>query len=99
MKKTKVEEPSILTAKTYFWKPAESASGRRRNEERHLSEVALFFNAIGMSVERNGDKVTGVAGAIKAVFQYSESCKNVYKSLDITNNGKRSNIRLLRNYY
>lgn len=95
----KKQEPQILTANTYFWSPSGNASGRRANEERRQNEVAEFFQAIGMSVERSGDNVIGKAGAIEVVFHYSESCNNVYKSLSVTNGGKRSNIKLLRKYY
>lgn len=89
-------EPSILTANCYFWKPSFTAPGRRRNEERHQSEVAAWFKSIGMTVEVSGTTVYACVGEIIACFSYSESCKNCYKSLDITRVGKRSNITLLR---
>ena len=87
--------PSILTANTYFWSSASSASLRRRNEERHQAVVADFFGSLGMSVSQNGNDVIGEKDGIVAVFSYSESCKNVYKHLSITRNGKRSNITAL----
>ena len=99
MKDSKVKEPEILTAKTYFWSSAGNASQRRRNEEKNQSEVASFFESIGMEVTRKGDNVIGKAGAITAIFHYSESCNNVYSSLSVHNGEKKSNIRLLRKYY
>lgn len=94
-----VSEPSILTANTYFWKPGQNASSRRRNEERNQNKVADFFRSIGMEVTQKGDDIFGQKGYITAVFSYSESCKNVYKSLSVKRNGKNSNILSLRKLY
>lgn len=79
--------PSILTANTYYWNPAGSASGRRSNEKRHNSDVARFIAANRESLD---------AAGIVIKFDYSESCHNVYKTCTITRNGKRSNITAVR---
>ncbi len=94
-----VSEPTILAANTYYWQPRGSAADRRRNEVRHLTNVADFFRAIGMAVTESGDSVVGQKDGILAVFSYSESCKNVYKTLQITRDGKSSNITSLRKLY
>ena len=97
---TTLTEPSILTANTYFWTAACNASSRRRNEERKQTEVANYLSALGFSVVRSGDNVTGTLltakGEVRVVFHYSESCKNVYKSLSVTRGGKNSNITTIR---
>lgn len=84
---TTKEIPSIMTANTYFWSPASNASSRRRNEVRHEAEVAEFVRA-------NADALA--AAGIEIEFDYSESCRNVYKHCTITRNGKRSNITAVR---
>lgn len=91
-----ISEPSILSANTYFWNAAGNASTRRRNEEKRQAEVAAYFKAIGMEVETSGNSVIGEKDGIVAEFSYSESCKNVYKSLSVTRNGNGSNITALR---
>lgn len=95
-----VYEPSILTANTYFWTPGRDSGARRRAEERNASTVADFFKNIGMDVtiDASGD-VVGSKDGIVARFSYSESCKNVYKSLTVRRNGKNSNITSLRKLY
>jgi hypothetical protein len=79
--------PDILTANTYFWRPASTASGRRNNEARRNGEVASFIAA---------NKAALDAAGIVIEFSYSESCHNVYKTCSITRNGKRSNITAVR---
>lgn len=79
--------PTIMTANTYFWKPSMSASGRRSNEDRRNREVAEFISA---------NKAALDAAGIVIDFEYSESCRNVYKQCSITRNGKRSNITAVR---
>lgn len=96
---TSIQEPSILTANTYFWSPGRNAGSRRSAEERNLSNVAEFFRKIGMEVTEEGDSVIGKKDGIVARFTYSESCKNVYKHLHITRNGKNSNITALCKLY
>ncbi|NLT51945.1 MAG: hypothetical protein GXX85_13630 [Ignavibacteria bacterium] len=88
--------PSILTANTYFWNSANSASSRRYCEEKRQNEVASFFSEIGFNVKRNGDNVIATKEEVEVVFHYSESCKNVYKTLSITKNGKKSNITAIK---
>lgn len=91
-------EPSILSANTYFWTPAQNASTRRRNEERNQQAVADYLQLLGFDVERNGDAVKGYHPdyKVRVVFSYSESCANVYKSLSVTRSGKNSNITAIR---
>lgn len=43
--------PSILTAQTYFWKPALSANCRRRNESNRCEEVRQYFLSEGFTVD------------------------------------------------
>lgn len=89
--------PSILTANTYFWSPSGSADGRRRCEEKRQSEVAAFFQSAGFTVTRNGDNVNATGHGLNITFHYSESCKIVYKSLEVyRDNGKKSNITAIR---
>ena len=60
--------PSILTAKCYFWSPSGTASGRRSNERRKEAEVAVF-----------AAEVAAVLPGTDIDFDYTESCKIVYK--------------------
>lgn len=98
-------EPAILTAKTFFFRPSSNASGRRRNESRQHSIVIGFLEGLGFSILRADDEISvGVLnheslGRIEVEFYYSESCKNVYRRLSVTRNGKVSNITLLRKLY
>ncbi len=96
---TTVTEPAILTANTYFWNSATNAANRRRNEERNLATVENFLKSIGLQVSTDSGKVVASSDDLEVRFYYSESCKNVYKSLEIYRNGKRSNITQLRKLY
>jgi len=51
-----------------------------------------------VTIDASGD-VVGSKDGIVARFSYSESCKNVYKSLTVRRNGKNSNITSLRKLY
>lgn len=94
---TTAQEPSILTANTYFYKPASSANGRRRNEARHTADVAAWLLGLGLSVTQNANgTLSATNGTIEVHFSYSESCSIVRKSLSVTRNGKNSNITSLR---
>ena len=88
--------PNILTANTYFWASSSTANGRRKNEERNISTVVSFFPELGFDVSHDNDTVKATNGTINVRFHYSESCKNVYKSLEVTKNGKRSNITAIK---
>jgi|ERR1044072_8806329 hypothetical protein len=88
--------PDILTANTYFWHPSGSASGRRYNENKRVSEVREFFASLGFVVTDSSDGIKAASGEIEAYFSYSESCKNVYKRFEVYRNGKRSNITAIR---
>jgi len=83
----KPQIPYIMTANTYFWTPAGSASGRRSNEKRRNAEVQAFIEKYREQLE---------AAGIEIDFDYNESCRNVYKRCRITRNGKRSNIRAVK---
>lgn len=94
---TKLEIPAILTVNTYFWRPGGSASSRRYNEKRHLQAVADFFQALGFDeVWHTSVVVEGSGHGLHVRFEYSESCKNVYKRLTVEKNGKRSNISAIK---
>lgn len=84
--------PQILTANTYYWSPASSAASRRRNEERRHAEVADFLTDLGF--EFNGK--TWTKGELEVNFEYSESCRNVYKHFQVWRNGKKSNITAIK---
>lgn len=67
----------------YFWSSAGNASQRRRNEEK-FAESNPDFN-----IETKN-------GLVEVSFSYSESCKNIYYSLDIRLDGEKKDIRLLK---
>ena len=71
-------------AKAYFWTPGCNAAMRRENEKRFFEENQDF------SLKKGGD-------TIKVMFDYSESCKNVHYSLNITVNDEKKDIRALKN--
>lgn len=93
-------EPTILTANTFYWTAAGAASSRRANEDRRQREVMQYLEWLGMDTSRAGGKVYGEikfqGATVQVHFTYQESCKNVYKSLEIYHGVKRSNITLLR---
>jgi hypothetical protein len=91
-------EPSILGINTYKWKPASSASARRAAETKTLEQVASYFKDIGLKVSVSGNSVSGEAEGISVEFNYQQSCQNVYKSLSVYSNGKKSNITALRKF-
>jgi len=90
----------ILEANTYYWSPATHADGRRSRERRRVAEAERTLESLGFGVSSDSNSVTGVAEfegeEIEVVFSYSESCRNVYKSLQVYRDGRRSNITLLR---
>lgn len=89
-------EPKILTANTYFWTPCMAASARRANEERKNSEVAEYFESIGMTVTNYPNHVYATLGEITALFQYQETCSCVKKTLCVTVAGNMSNVSAIR---
>lgn len=91
--------PQILEANTFFWKPSINADGRRRNEIKRNEEVKNWLLSKGFDIDE--DRADGVRGVkkdldLEVIFNYSESCKNVYKNLAINKAGKKSNITALR---
>lgn len=92
-----IAEPSILTANTYYWSPNGTASGRCSNEERKTNDVAAYLKSLGFQItKQDSNNVLAENGEIEVHFHYSESCRNVYKSLCIFKGGKKSNITALR---
>ena len=93
-----MDEPTILTANTFYWKPSSCAYSRRSNEKRRQKEAAGYFRHLGMEVKEpeGTDNVIGTLGSLRVVFHYRESCTSVYKSLSVTRDGKKSNITALR---
>lgn len=90
-------EPDILTANTYYWSPDSNAHGRRRSEERKLASVANYLESIGFTIQTHDtSKVIAQKGDVEVDFRYSESTKNVYKTLSVHKNGKKSNISAIR---
>jgi hypothetical protein len=75
-----VNIPDIITANTYFWQPHGAASGRRSNENRRQSEINDFCSRVN------------VIPTVFASGEYSESCKNVYKTMTYKVNDKTTNI-------
>lgn len=96
MQTPQIAIPSIFTANTYFYSPASTASGRRRNEERRISEATNFFKSLGFEVIEKSNSIDAILGEIEVSFSYSESCQNVYKSLSVYKKGKKSNITTLK---
>lgn len=90
------ELPEILSANTYFWSPGSHASSRRGNETRRTGEVANFFSANGFETRNDGETVRASKDGVEVKFSYSESCKNVYKRVQVTRGGKRSNISAVK---
>lgn len=82
-----IEIPAIMTANTYYWRPASTASSRRSNEKRHAETVQKFLDA-------HAEAIT--AAGLSVHFEYSESCTHVYKHLEILRNSKKSNITALK---
>lgn len=91
-----ITEPAILTANCYFWSPASVASCRRANESRRQGEVAAYLTELGLRVTRSGDDVTATGDGFTVHFHYSETCSNVYRRLQVTFDGRRSNVTALR---
>lgn len=94
---TTVSEPAILTANTFYWNSASTASNRRNNEEKHKKKVASYLEAIGFIItDKDSSNVTAINGNVEVRFHYSESANNVYKSLAVMKDGKKSNILTVR---
>ena len=94
-------EPIVLTARTYFWSPSGSASGRRSNEHRQQEIVAAWLQSLGLFVEhRDYGTVVGHNNLVHVEFFYRESCNNVYRKFQVWRvDGEkliRSNITTLR---
>lgn len=68
---------------SFFWSPASSSSERRRKEESFHKENPSFdflFNEKSYTVS----------------FEYSQSCKNVYYSLNVYEDGVKKDVRILK---
>lgn len=68
---------------SYFFSPDCSADGRRRNEKRFAE------NNPDVAFVKGEDK-------IEIKMYYSESCHNVYYSLDVLVNGTKKNIAYIK---
>lgn len=88
--------PEILTANCYFWNSGGSADQRRRNESNRINQVVNFFKQKGFEVTQSGHCVNAKGFGLDVCFSYSESCKNVYKTLSVYRNGKKSNVTAIR---
>lgn len=98
-KMKKVIIPLVLVSNTYYWHPGSTASQRRANEQRRMSEALAFFKSIGFSDEIWPEKLVipedkNIKGAFSVVveFSYSESSRNVYKTFSVHVKGRKSNI-------
>lgn len=95
---TKEDLPEILTANTYYWRGSGCARSRRSNEDRRHEQVRDFFSQFDfLQVSSSGDYtyITDIqtgGNMLDVTFEYSESCKNVYKRLAVNVNGKKSNV-------
>jgi len=93
-------EPKILSQNTYYWRSGSTASQRRSNEKRRLSEVESFLLSLNFEIILSGNEfIKAKKDNIEVAFSYSESCRNVYKKLSVKKDGKRSNITTLRKLY
>lgn len=92
------EIPYIFTVNTYFWKPSCNSRERRANELRRYSEAKSYFESWGFKYNGNTRmyELQNASNFIEVEFHYSESCNNIYKSLKIFKNGKKSNITTLK---
>lgn len=95
--KLSIQVPSILVANCYFWNPCGSASQRRSSEAKKHSVVTQFFISIGFDLIGSNGSVSSFARVtcgkrVEVAFEYRETCKNVYKRLNISISEKRSNI-------
>ena len=92
--KEKITEEAVKTAHaiinwhdkykgTYFWTPAFNANGRRANETRFENNKpeAIFHTSFGV---------------VEAIFEYSESCRNVYYSACFSLDGIKKDIRIIK---
>lgn len=70
--------------KAYFWSPPGNAGSRRREESRFAQQNPSY------RIEKDG-KVIEVHPA------YSLSCKNCYYSLTVLVNGKKADVRAIKN--
>jgi hypothetical protein len=87
MSSTEIVLPEILTANTYYWRPASHANSRRANEQRRAGEVQRFLDQ---------HAATLAAAGVEVVFEYSESCNHVYKRFEVYRHGKKSNVTALK---
>ena len=86
--------PRIVTANTYFWNSASHASTRRANERKNMQAMTDFKNTLLSALPEN---------TVFFEYDYSESCKNVYKHfyiyrMDKTGAKKKTNMTWLINF-
>ncbi|MCX7699017.1 MAG: hypothetical protein N2114_06085 [Candidatus Goldbacteria bacterium] len=86
----------ILEKNCYFWSTSRIAKGRRENEKKRKNEAAEILEKLGFTTEIIGNKVIATRGDIKVIFYYKESCKHVYKKLQVYVNNVKKDIRVLK---
>lgn len=97
----KIKLPKCLTTNYYFFHPASYSYKRRDNEERIIGEAEDFFKKVGFNVtesEHSGFTATTtfMEENVKVIFDYRESCRNIYKTFKVFKNGKKSNVRTIK---
>lgn len=94
---SKISEPAILSSNVYFWSPGASQSQRARSAEKKVNEVSSYLEYLGFIIsEKDCNSMTAINGNVEVRFYYHESSQNVYKSLAVFKNGKKSNITTIR---
>lgn len=89
--------PEVLTAKTYFWNPGNSANQRRQNEETQAVAVYDFVLAIGFELNDSGLWERHYQNQVITIeFDYAETVNNVYRTLKIWRDGKKSNMSIIK---
>lgn len=92
-----VRIPEVLTAKTWFWNPGNSVNQRRENEEKYAVAVYDFVLAIGFELNDSGLWERHYQNqAITIEFDYAETANNVYRTLRIWRDGKKSNMSIIK---
>lgn len=99
MTKEEIIPPSILFANTFNWKSEMKAERRRSKETYYAEQVLEFFTLLKFDVKNDNNIVVAKFENIVVEFSYRETAKNVYKHLKITNNGKKSNITIIKHFW
>ena len=94
--KAQISEPTILTEKSLSYTPASWYGARSRENKQH-SIVREYFESLGFTVSRS-DSMYTVANldGVVASFLYRETEEHMYVDFSVTQDGKVSDISLLR---